>query len=50
MFSDKDIDTQSYMCMNHDAILIDSFFFLLYQGIWQSCQVELVSRNIYELF
>lgn len=26
MFSDKDIDTQSYMCMNHDAILIDSFF------------------------
>lgn len=30
MFRDKDIGTQSYMCMNLDAILIDWFLFFAY--------------------
>lgn len=65
MFSDKDIDTQSYMCMNHDAILIDSFFSYytkvydkvaklnLFQEIFMSFSNVMVIfffKNIYNFF
>lgn len=65
MFSDKDIDTQSYMCMNHDAILIDSFFSYytkvydkvaklnLFQEIFMSFSNVMVIfffKNIYKFF